>query len=262
MRLINLFAFIFLFFLAACNEGKDFLTSKNGEIVLDVKADVYSLNGDVLGKTFADILNIDDLLITPLNNELRKIRSIEQEKNIRTGVPTDEESEVRIRIDENLSYDVFYKVVSTLGFNGYTSIRYVIGCNFREQFSWRLPERNHLSVVNLLDGRINDKELQIEHARRYIDLLLTIECDGDEISYVAFLNETGLTDGRKFHEFKNEDDLWKFIEDIRVRPEFQEKDDRDNVVLVSRKDVLLKNIAPIIKTLTGYGYKVRFALYG
>lgn len=260
MRLISLFAL--LIFLVACNEEKEFLTPKEGEIVLDVRADGYSLNGKVLGKTSADILNVDDLLITPINDELRKIRSIEQEKAIRTGAPADEGPDVRIHIDDNLSYDVFYKVAATLGFNGYISIRYVIGSNFSEQFSWRLPERSRLRDVNLLDGRIKDKELQIEHARRYIDLLLTIQCDGDAISYVVFLNETGLMDGKTFHEFMNEDDLWKYIEDIRVRPEFQEKDDRDNVVLVSRKEVLLKNITPVIKKLTSYGYKVSFAITG
>ena len=187
---------------------------------------------------------------------------IEQEKAIRTGAPADEGPDVRIHIDDNLSYDVFYKVAATLGFNGYISIRYVIGSNFSEQFSWRLPERSRLRDVNLLDGRIKDKELQIEHARRYIDLLLTIQCDGDAISYVVFLNETGLMDGKTFHEFMNEDDLWKYIEDIRLRRGLQEKEDRDNIMLVSRKSVQLKNIAPVIKKLTSYGYKVSFAITG
>ncbi len=258
MRLISLFALLFL--LVACNEDKEFMTPKQGEVVLDVTADVYSLNGKVLGKTSADILNLDDLLILPIDNELQKIRRVEQEDALKKNIPPDGNSEIRFHIDDNLPYDVFYKVASTSGFNGYTSIQYVIGSNFSEQFSWRLPERNRLRDVNLLDGRIKDKELQIEHARRYIDLLLTIQCDGDAISYVVFLNETGLMDGKTFHEFMNEDDLWKYIEDIRVRPEFQEKDDRDNVVLVSRKDVLLKNITPVIKKLTGYGYKLRFAI--
>ena len=257
MRLVNLFAILSLFFLAACNEEKEFLTPKPGEIVLDVRADVYSLNGKVLGKTSADILNFDDLLILPIDNELQKIRRIEQEDALKKNIPPDGNSEIRFHIDDNLPYDVFYKVASTSGFNGYTSIQYVIGSNFRELFSWRLPERSQMTVN---ERHKRDKELQIEHARRYIDLLLTIQSDGDAISYVVFLNETGLTDGRTFHEFMNEDDLWKYIEGIRVRPEFQEKDDRDNVVLVSRKEVLLKNITPVIKKLTGYGYKLRFAI--
>ena len=48
MRLVNLFAILSLFFLEACNEEKEFLTPKPGEIVLDGRADVYSLNGKVL----------------------------------------------------------------------------------------------------------------------------------------------------------------------------------------------------------------------
>ena len=260
MRLISLFAFLFL--LVACNEEKEFLTPKPGEIVLEVSIDEYSLNGKVLGKTSADILNVDDLLITPINNELRKIRNVEQEKALRKGVSADEGPEVRFHIDDNLSYDAFYKVFATFGFNGYTSIRYVIGSNFRELFSLHLPQRSNLSNVNLLDGRVKNKKLLIEHARKYIDLLLTVQRDGNNISYVVFLNETGLTDGRTFHEFMNEDDLWKYIEDIRFRRELQEKEDRDNIMLVSRKGVLLKNLAPVIKKLTSYGYKVSFAIKG
>lgn len=259
MRLIYLLALIFPFLLVACNEEKEFLTPKPGEIVLEVSIDEYSLNGKVLGKTSADILNVDDLLITPINNELRKIRNVEQEKALRKGVPADEGPEVRFHIDDNLSYDAFYKVFATFGFNGYTSIQYVIGSNFRELFSWRLPERSQMTVN---ERHKRDKELQIERAGRYLDLLLTVQRDGDDISYVVFLNETGLTDGRKFHEFMNEDDLWKYIEDIRFRRELQEKEDRDDITIVSKKDVLLKNIVPIIKKLTGYGCKIKFAISG
>jgi biopolymer transport protein ExbD len=262
MCLISLFTILFLFLFTACNEEKEFLTPKPGEIVLEVSIDEYSLNGKVLGKTSADILNVDDLLITPINNELRKIRNVEQEKALRKGVPADEGPEVRFHIDDNLSYDAFYKVFATFGFNGYTSIRYVIGSNFRELFSLHLPQRSNLSNVNLLDGRVKNKKLLIEHARRCIDLLLTVQRDGNNISYVVVLNETGLTDGKRLYSFEKEDDLWKYIEDIRLRRELQEKEDRDDITIVSKKDVLLKNIVPIIKKLTGYGYKIKFAISG
>ena len=259
MRLISLFTILFLFLFTACNEEKDFLTSKPGEIVLDVRADVYSLNGKVLGKTSADILNLDDLLILPIDNELQKIRRIEQEDALKKNIPPDGNSEIRFHIDDNLPYDVFYKVAVTSGFNGYTSIQYVIGSNFREQFSWRLPERSQMTVN---ERHKRDKELQIERARIYLDLSLTVQRDGDDISYVVFLNETGLTDGRTFHEFMNEDDLWKYIEDLRLRRGIQDKEDRNAIMVALKKDVLLKNIAPIIKKLTGFGYQIKFAALG
>lgn len=259
MRLIYLLALIFPFLLVACNEEKEFLTSKPGEIVFDVRADVYSLNGKVLGKTSADILNLDDLLILPIDNELQKIRRIEQEDALKKNIPPDGNSEIRFHIDDNLPYDVFYKVASTSGFNGYTSIQYVIGSNFRELFSWRLPERSQM-MVNERHKR--DKELQIERAGRYLNLSLTVQRDGNNISYVVVLNETGLTDGKRLYSFEKEDDLWKYIEDIRLRRELQEKEDRDDITIVSKKDVLLKNIVPIIKKLTGYGYKIKFAISG
>ena len=284
MRLINVFAFLFLFFFVACNEEKEFLTSKPGEIVLDVRADVYSLNGKVLGKTSADILNLDDLLILPIDNELRKVRNIEQEKALRTGVPADEAQEVRLHIDDNLSYEVFYKIVATSGFSGYTLIRYVIGSNFKNSFSFKIPNRSsadvcsqstrdvlelltkrmtkNLSKEEIMDRRIKEKARQIECARKYIKLSLVVENKENTLSYTLSLNETGLTDGMKFHEFMNEDDLWKYIEDIRLRRGLKDKDDYDEIIVVLKKDVLLKNLPPIVKRLTSYGYQIKFAALG
>ena len=71
--LMNLFLFLSLFLLAACDSAKkEFMTPKQGEIVIDVNTEEYSLNGDVIGKTDSDISAIDDLLIKPIDNELKK----------------------------------------------------------------------------------------------------------------------------------------------------------------------------------------------
>lgn len=282
MRLINLF--VLLFFLVACNEEKEFLTPKEGEVVLDVRANEYTFNGKVLGKTSADILNTEDLLITSINNELRKIRNIEQEKALRTGVPANEAQEVRLHVDDNLSYDGFYKVVATFGFSGYTLVRYVIGSDFKNTFAFKMPNRSsadvcsqstkdvlelltkrmtkNLSKEEIMDRRIKEKARQIECARKYIKLSLVVENKENSLSYTLSLNETGLTDGMKFYEFMNEDDLWKYIEDVRLRHGLKDKEDRDEIIVVLKKDVLLKNLPPIVKRLTSYGYQIKFAALG
>ena len=106
MRLIKLFALLFL--LPACgNAEKDFMTPKQGEIVIDVNNDEYSLNGNVIGKTITDISNSDDLLILPLDNQLKAMRRAYQKEALRKGISADE-SNARLHVDENLSYDVFY----------------------------------------------------------------------------------------------------------------------------------------------------------
>lgn len=268
------------------------MTPKQGEVVIDVNNDEYSLNGTVIGKTAADISNNDDLLIVPIDNELKEIRSVEQEESLRKGVPADELSKARLHIDENISYDVFYKVMATMGFSGYVSFQYVIGSNFREPLSVDLPERSsslfsdeginsytcqraknrrqmdklsektsrkRFLTDEILDRRIKDTELLKECARKFINLFLVVRSNGNSVSYVISLNESGLIDDGKFYTYENLDDVWKFIEDIRLRRELQEKEDRDQIVVVLERNMLVKNLAPVVKKLKIFGYKVNFA---
>ena len=229
-RFTNYFLCLFLLFLVACgNAEKDFMTPKQGGIVIDVNNDEYSLNGTVIGKTDTDISNSDDLLIEPLDNELKEIRRVEQEEALRKGIPADE-SNARLHIDENLSYDVFYKVIATMGFSGYVSFQYVIGSNFREPLDMNLPERSsyhfldeginlfscrrekrqrqldelsekksHKRIITdeILDRRIKDTELLVKCAQKFIDFSLTIRSNGDCLSYEVSLNESGVIDGKK-----------------------------------------------------------------
>ena len=171
-----------------------------------------------------------------------------------------------------------------MGFSGYTSIQYVIGSNFKDVYTLSLPERDdscqqaknaalfrflkemngtlNLSSDEVWEQRIKEKAILIECARKYIDLDLLVNQGDNSISYMVSLNETGFTDGTRKHDFNNETDLWNFIEEVRSRLELQDKEDRDKIVLGVNDDVLLKNITPIIKKLTAYGYKINFAKLG
>ena len=285
-----------LFLFVACgNAEKEFMTPKQGGIVIDVNIDEYSLNGTVIGKTATDISAINDLIIKPFDNELQKIRDIEQKEALRKGIPADELSNARVHIDENVLYDVFYKVLSTIGFNGYVSIQYVIGSNFSEPLDMDLPERSwppssdksvnrftcqlakirrqmdklsemtsHKGIVTdeILDRRIKDTELLIGCAQKFIDLSLAIKSNGNGVSYLVGLNESGVIDGEKIYTYENIDDVWKFIEDIRLRRELQDKEDRNRIVLALEKDVLVKKLVPVVKKLKTFGYKVYFAYLG
>lgn len=294
--LMNLFLFLSLFLLASCDSAeKEFMTPKQGEVVIDVNNDEYSLNGTVIGKTATDISNNDDLLIKPFDNELQKIRDIEQKEALRKGIPADELSNARVHMDENVLYDVFYKVLSTIGFNGYVSIQYVIGSNFSEPLDMDLPERSSLSFSDegisrytcqlakiqkqmdelsekkshkmiatdeFWDRRIKNIELLVKCAQKFIDLSLEIRSNGNGVSYLVGLNESGVIDGKKIYTYENIDDVWKFIEDIRLRRELQDKEDRDRIFVVLEKDVLVKNLVPVVKKLKALGYKVNFAYLG
>ena len=298
-RFTNYFLCLFLLFLVACgNAEKDFMTPKQGGIVIDfninrfcyqwvividVNIDEYSLNGTVIGKTATDISNNEDLLIMPLDNELQEIRRVEQEEALRKGIPADE-SNASLHIDENLSYDVLYKVIATMGFSGYVSFQYVIGSNFREPLDMNLPERSSLSFsdegINLFSCRrekrqrqmdkLSEKtsrkrintELLVKCAQKFIDFRLTIRSNGKGLSYEVSLNESGVIDAEKFYTYENIDDVWKFIEDIRLRRKLQDKEDYDQIFVVLENNMLVKNLAPVVKKLKTYGYKVYLAHLG
>lgn len=293
--LINLFLCSLAFLLLACHsDEKEFMTPKPGEIVVDVNVNEYSLNGTVIGKTAADISNNDGLLIKPLNDEFQKIRMVEAKEALRKGIPADE-SKARIHIDENLPYGDFYKVLASFGFGGFSSFQYVIGSDFKEPLVMNMPERSKAPfseeginpfrcnqarfrrgidellektshkenlTVEIMDRRIKDTELLIECARRYIKLMLSVHSEGDGFSYVLGLNETGLIDGEKFYTYENLDDVWKLIEDIRLRPGMQDKEDRDLIVVVFENDILVKNLVPVFKKLKSFGYRVNLAILG
>ena len=304
MRLINLFALLFLFLLVACDNGKkDFMTLKKGEILLDVDAEMYSLNGKVLGKTADDFLASDDILIAPLDRELKRIRQTEQEELV-----------AKLLIDENHSYDVFLKSIATMTFNGYDEIKFVIGSSYKdifhyyhihydawhfnscELFLWRMKwsrlnyERNRqtLSVddfIEILEKqgagiRINKKEC-VENYNA-LDLQLNLYRKDDGNAYVISLNESyfnksRLFDGYSFYTFNNEDDLWKFVEDVRsrVKSQTEQKPDKkengvlrlltdvlngpNKIVLAFENDALMKDLAPLFKKLNTYGYRFTFS---
>ena len=291
---INLFLCSLVFLLPACHsDEKDFMTPKQGEVVLDVSADAYSLNGTVIGKTAADISNNDGLLIKPLNDEFQKIRMVEAKETLRKGIPRDEFSKAKIHIDENISYVIFYKFLSTTMFNGYGPVQYVIGSNFSKPHLLDVPEEmsstfsgervnrftchqakialqmaelsektSHKRKSNdeIWDSRIKDTELLIKCAQKYMDLSLAVRFNGDAFYYQLGLNESGLIDGKKIDTYENIDDVWKIIEDIRLRREFQEKNDRNQILVILERDMPVKNLAPVVKKLEAFGYKVNLAL--
>lgn len=298
-RLSTYILFFSLFLLAACDSAKkEFMTPKQGEIVIDVNTEEYSLNGDVIGKTDSDISAIDDLLIKPIDNELKKKREFEQGDALKNSQPSDEFGLGKLHVDENLSYGDFFKVIITMGFIGYSTILYAIGENFKDVYNVKLPTRSspcyctffthrHVPLLRYKHGRNRSKlllneilsadnhqrETEIECFKDYksLDLLLTLYGSKDDMTYVVSLNEDALKENSSFHgfnfySFKNEADLWKFIADVHSRVESRNRNNPEKdegcaqdlsgkqVMLMFKKDVLMKDVAPLIKGLNAFGY--------
>ena len=129
------------------------------------------------------------------------------------------------------------------------------------------------------------EEIEKECYEKYssLDLLLSFYPKYDGIAYVVSLNEAYFNkgsrfDGYNFYTFNNDADLWKFIEDVRLRVDRltekkpETKQDRvlrllvdavngpNKVMLAFQKDVLMKDIAPIVKKLNTYGYRLAFSI--
>ena len=265
-----------LFLLAACNEEKEFLTPKKGEVVLDVRTDNYSLNGKVLGKTAVDFTFVDEYSsdkLEQINDALAKISANQ------TAI-------AKLHIDENLVYGDFYRSLITLA-SDYTSIQYVIGENFKEVNHTTIPKTNvdryscGISLMSETTFRINrlryreehldnkilvsefyrDKEFAIQCLKDYTGLWLTLYDDGNGLVYVVSLNDAEAAKGFRTFTFDSEMDLWKFIETLRSKVEFQNKKDRDEIMFMLKQDFALKKIVPIIKKLTDYGYQVYYAVF-
>ena len=206
-----------------------------------------------------------------------------------------------MHVDENLSYEDFYKSLVSMIHAGYDEISYVIGSNYKNVLHFssirrdpmfsscgfflfnlsryrleHLHNREKLSIDKILDMHTKGEEIEKECYEKYssLDLLLSFYPKYDGKTYVVSLNETFFNksrpfDGFNFYTFDNEADLWKFIEDVRSKVELKNKDHRDRVLalldgrkdinLVLKKDIPMKDVAPVIKKLNEYGYRLNFA---
>lgn len=84
----------------------------------------------------------------------------------------------------------------------------------------------------------------------------------DGFFYELSLNETGLIDGVKIYSFEKDVDLWNFIEKVRSRNDLRVKEDKDEIAISLQKSVLMKDLAPIIKKLNSYDYRIYYVFFG
>ena len=89
---------------------------------------------------------------------------------------------------------------------------------------------------------------------------MTFYASKDDVKYVISMNENALSEnssfhGYDYHSFNNQEDLWKFLADVRSK-EIKCAQDllESQMKILFEKDVLMKDIAPIIKGLNALGY--------
>jgi len=232
----------------------------------------------------------------PLERELNKKRKIELEKALKNKQQSDEVVVAKLHVNENLSFDDFYKITATMGFVGYTTINYVIGENYKDVFNVKLPTsstncictffihrhvpflrykygryRSKLLLNEILNVKNDFRESEIECFKDYkaLDMMLTFYGSKDGITYVVSLNENALSEnssfhGYDYHSFNNQEDLWKFLADVRSKEEsFNQKNPPKEIKcaqdllespmkILFEKDVLMKDLAPPFLNIPTY----------
>ena len=269
------------------------MTPSSNIPVVNVNNEEYSVNGSVVGKTATDISASEDLLIEPLDSVLKTICEVNAEDVLKAGQSYDwTANTAKLHVDDSLSFGDFYKTVATMGFSGYPNIKYVVGLDYKDIYNLKLPtkssmcfcsgdspmlpflrykhmrHRQKLSFNEILALREGNLILECFEDYNDLDLLLSFYREVKEIVYVLSLNEDALKEDGSFHEFKfytfkKEADLRKFIGEIcsKAEQQTQKKSARcssdllgDRVTLVFEKNVLMKDIAPLLKGLKAYGY--------
>lgn len=274
-----LFLFITLLLLAACNEEKDSSPFKSSEIVLEVNSENFALNGKVIGNTLEDIFQIDDILIAPLDDEFQKVR----ENNVK----------LRIRFSEDVYYSVFYKILITAAFWGIQPVRYTIGPNSSNFYTFDIREklRNvewndewaNFCFVTLFEKKelisvlefgnsdyfsnqklMNDttyRSSKLKCTQNYMNLSVLFPVKNSDSKYRVVFYETDSI-LPKVYDLKNEADLLNVLETVRKNENLQSKKDYDWINIFVRDSVdkvmTLNRVEPLIKILANLGYRMLF----
>ena len=180
-RFINYILCSCLLLLVACdNAKKEFMTPKQGEVVLDVRADAYSLNaysfdGKVIDRSFTDfstdVLVIDsnyNLLVDSLHKDLKKIREnlgdevlqiltleddSEKRKQIHDDYPL-----AKIHYDDDVTYDVFYSSYLAVSFI-FDSFQLAFGSNYKEIYWLHEPHTRYYVLFSFWCQQLNDARI-------------------------------------------------------------------------------------------------------
>ena len=274
-----LFLFITLFLLAACNEEKDSSPFKSSEIVLEVNSENFALNGKVIGNTLEDIFQIDDLLIAPLDDEFKKMR----ENNVK----------LRIRFSEDVYYSVFDKILRTAVHNSIQPVRYTIGSNSSNVYTFDIREKlrnvewkdewanfcfvtlfEKKELISVLESGNSDyfsnqklmndttyRSSKLKCTQNYMNLSVLFPVKNSDSKYRVVFYETDSI-LPKVYDLKNEADLLNVLETVRKNENLQSKKDYDWINIFVRDSVdkvmTLNRVEPLIKIMANLGYRMLF----
>ena len=268
VKYIWLFAFTLL--LVGCNEDKLFLTHNSDVAVIDITLKDIFFNGEKIGETINDIeLEKNALTIKPLEIKLEKINP----------KPT----KVHIHIAGLNSFNVLTHAFMSILIRGSYEIEIALDDDFKNTVSPYMfrnqRDNNHpcrgakgvlrqllnekaeagMTAEEKYQKRLKELEKDRECAKNYMELNLSYFNDKDSVFFDISLNELGVVGTNKYTRFGNENELWRYIEEIRSRESLQNKIDKDEILFVAKGNTKVKDIAPYLIHLSQMGYSIKFA---
>ena len=273
---------IMILLLIGCSKEEKPITFSEGDNVIDINNDFFSFNGATIGKTRENILNSENDSIKSIIDELKiKIDYDKLWYNDLFKKPAPDE-EVFIRLDEDVPYKAFYKVLYSIYATYTTTIRFAIGNNNKKTFQmpyfhWQscspiVEGLYTASILLRLQGISKDApQLRIlsqshRQASRYEEekyrkpaFTIDILRQNDSLIFYVSANELERRFKKKYYTFHSESELWKYIDSIPKTTNYDDYWRKRFVLISSEPNILLKDIAPILQKLEERGYKYSFS---
>lgn len=270
MKYIKLLLTItFLFIFSSCNEKNKFMTYTSEVAVIDIKDQDIFINNDKIIETVKDISQNASLMILPIDSNLKNI------------LPRPKE--IHIHLESTESYGIFFKILSTLGFGGYTNVLVVVENKYNSPLYIHYPSRNSQDPCNRgtlnflkkmlnknnekemryedkLKQRINEKKIELECAENNIRLTLRIAKDAEKIVYNLQGNLNGIIGGDKKLPTLTELELLNQLQ--KIQKSFQNKKDKNEITFVTNNDIKMHDIFNLLLKIQNLGYKIHFGKLG
>ena len=121
-------------------------------------------------------------------------------------------------------------------------------------------ERNAEFLNRMREREIRNQERERKCAENFMEMDFYIGEKDGKLDYSLALNESEAVDGFKEHKFQSDEDLWKFLENLKLNKMLEYKLDRDEVMFVAPGDSTIKNFTPYISQFAKRGYKIGFVV--
>ena len=260
--------------LTACNNEKKPITFSEGENVMDVTPEFYSVNGARIGRTYDDLIKNDkDSVKTIIDVFESKIDFKRMWYNDKLKEPTPRET-VRIHFDENLPYKALHRVLTAIRIASISEIEYVIGDDFKNPFKVPyftikqspITESLFASIIRLeLKGVSGDnldlRTLNESHRKmalydlnkcRWPEVSIHVNKKNDSLIYYTYIHNNIFPRKGDPQKFLNESELWNYIDSMGIKRQLESKACDKHIGFYPDSNIPLKELVPTMRKIEAF----------